>query len=701
MFSPKLWVRYVRIGRMAWKTWKVKSSFLNQSDGLGNSATIHTTQPYTDYPTADHPKSVGNQSKKPLPCFQSKDGSSRGLDGVIQNILGDNGDIDNETSVLNQSSSYNTMNSDGSDSDGKKSIDSSHTPLPHQTSSRYTRNTALHQEPPTGHKKPFEKAFTQNESRKNPVAKSKCAQGIPIIIPSVERTQTTVKQDGQDFALHSTGGPMADAVVQPKIMETPALSVQWDPCSDIVTPSAYQAQDISPPIQTYAYAETSVISAPPHTHDHATQENRATAKVMHDIITALGTLKGPMVKMAQMVGMIPGLLPDDCAKALLTLCTTAPPMHPSLLRRKMQLDWGKDWQARFAHFDEKAIAAASLGQIHRATLHDGTLVAVKVQYPAMKQAIQGDLALFKMMLHRWTSGNAVDVQDFPQEWEQRLSEELDYTSEIKHMACWRALFKDDALIHIPLPFPHLTTEQILTMSWSPAQEIQTAFHQNQDLRNDLGKKIFWAWYYPFFHGGMLHGDPHMGNMGWFCPQPSAVTETDLDKKRFYEHNAQIHIFDFGCVRLFSPMFVQGFCHLYQGLFNKNPVLTQQAYTELGFKDLTPPMIMALNDWAHFLLAPFLQDQACALDDVSCPKKALDAMNHLESTLKSHGRTKIPPEFLIFDRVAVILGAVLMRLQVKANWHRLMAPLIQSFCLKKCRTDQKRLLEIFKKNDSLY
>jgi predicted unusual protein kinase regulating ubiquinone biosynthesis (AarF/ABC1/UbiB family) len=419
------------------------------------------------------------------------------------------------------------------------------------------------------------------------------------------------------------------------------------------------------------------------------------------MVSFLGALKGPIVKIAQMVGMIPGLLPNDCAQALLTLCTTAPAMHPSLLRRKMQLEWGKDWQTRFAHFDQKAIAAASLGQIHRAELHDGTLVAVKVQYPSMKQAIQGDLALFKMLLHRWASNNALDMQDFPNEWEQRLHEELDYTCEINHMACWRALFKDDPLIHIPLPFPDLTTEQILTMSWSAAQGIQTAFHENQDLRNDLGKKIFWAWYYPFYHGGMLHGDPHMGNMAWFCPPPSAVTETDLNKKQFYEQNAQIHIFDFGCVRIFPPMFVQGFCHLYQGLLNADPELTQQAYTKMGFKDLTPAIIMALNDWAHFLLAPFLQDQECLLEDVSCPKKALDAMKQLEHTLKAYGRTKIPPEFLIFDRVAVILGAVLMRLQVNANWYRLMAPLIQSFCLKKCRTDQKRLLEICKKNDILY
>ncbi len=573
-------------------------------------------------------------------------------------------------------------------SDGSHTVDVSHTPSPYQTAiSKSNRNRAFHQQSNTINTGLFKSAFTENECRKNRAVQIEWVETpfipipfIPIIIPS--GAQTVIHQDGQNFSLQSTVDP-ADfyGVVQLNITAPPALSFQsFNRWSDTVALSNAQI--------------STTIVVPNHSQD------QNTAKALQDIITALGSLKGPIVKLAQMVGMIPGLLPDDCAQALLTLCTTAPAMHPSLLRRKMQLEWGKDWQSRFTHFDQKAMAAASLGQIHRATLHDGTLVAVKVQYPAMKQAIQGDLALFKMLLHRWASDQALDMQDFPNEWEQRLYEELDYTSEIRHMACWRSLFKDDPLIHIPLPFPHLTTEQVLTMSWSEAQGIQTAFHQNQDLRNDLGKKIFWAWYYPFYHGGMLHGDPHMGNMAWFCPQPPAVTETGFEK-RFYEKNAQIHIFDFGCVRIFSPMFVQGFCHLYQGLLNKKPELTQQAYTELGFKDLTPPMIMALNDWAHFLLAPFLQDQECFLEDVSCPKKALDGMKQLENTLKAHGQTKIPPEFLIFDRVAVILGAVLMRLQVKANWHRLMDPLIQSFCLKKCRIDQKRLLEICKKNDILY
>jgi predicted unusual protein kinase regulating ubiquinone biosynthesis (AarF/ABC1/UbiB family) len=626
-----------------------------------------------------------NTKNNHLPYFHNLNDSSNPLDLLDENI-------NHKTVVLQNSCSSNPM-------------DLGHTTVPYQRAKemKYTKNTACNCckegvkmatkacKPHTSHKDPFKNAFTQNQRSKTKRVNHLTKKSFGLAESSLPGADTTMREEREWFSLKRTCDSKAlQNVVPSNVMPPSSLSLQY--CN-------FSSEAMVSP--TGQMSTTSAKSLRHDTH-HDADPTSARAKFIQEIITALGALKGPMVKMAQMAGMIPGLLPDDCAQALLTLCTTAPAMHPSLLGRKMQLEWGKDWHTRFSDFDQKAMAAASLGQIHRATLHDGTVVAVKVQYPAMKQAIQGDLALFKMLLHRWALDNALDMQDFPREWEQRLYEELDYACEIKHMACWRELFKDYPLIHIPIPFPHLTTEQILTMSWSSAQGIQTAFHQDQDLRNDLGKKIFWAWYYPFYHAGMLHGDPHMGNMAWFCQQlPVSVTETALDKKLFYEKNGQIHIFDFGCVRIFSPMFVQGFCHLYQGLLNKNQELTQQAYTELGFTDLTQPMIMALNDWAYFLLAPFLYDQECLLEELSCPKKALAAMQHLEKTLKSHGGTKIPPEFLIFDRVAVILGAVLMRLQVKTNWYGLMAPLVQSFCLKKCRADQKRLLEICKKNDILY
>ncbi|MBM3631935.1 MAG: AarF/ABC1/UbiB kinase family protein [Alphaproteobacteria bacterium] len=636
---PILWIRYIRICRMALKTWRLKKVFFPKKDSqrtAGQKCCIHTHHlfPVTD-PLPSNPSVVpclsSAQPTDPLPCFHHV------ADSSVE------------------------KSSNGSDQQ--------------MTNSQ------------TCHKTPFENIFphtlTAGLSDKKPALnKSKQEMSSPVMITEDEGQTATIKDI---LGVHHTVDSPSGLRIH-NTMKMPALLPQRV-TDGIVLTNAPPTKQTTPPLQGCA-------------NHHDSDQRSTRAKGIQEIIKALGTLKGPMVKIAQMAGMIPGLLPDDCAQALLTLCTNAPPMHGALLGRKMQLEWGKDWQTRFARFDQNPVASASLGQVHRAALHDGTEVAVKVQYPTMKQAVQADLALFKMILrHAWESSHGLDMRDFPHEWEQRLYEELDYGSEIRNISCWRELFKDNPLIHIPFPFPDLTTAHILTMSWSPAQGIETAFHQNQDLRHDLGQKIFWAWYYPFYRAGMLHGDPHMGNMAWSCPQPP--TETGLDNKRFYEQNAQLHIFDFGCVRIFSPMFVQGFCHLYQGLLNKNSQLTQQAYAELGFKDLTHPMIMALNDWAHFLLAPFLQDQDCYLDHVSCPKQALDAMHHLENTLKDHGGTTIPPEFLIFDRVAVILGAVLIRLQVKANWHRLMHPLIESFCLTKCRTNQQRLLEECQKNDILY
>lgn len=417
---------------------------------------------------------------------------------------------------------------------------------------------------------------------------------------------------------------------------------------------------------------------------------------IHEVITALGVLKGPIVKIAQMLGMIPGLLPSDFSNALLTLCTDATAMHPSLLVRKIQIELGQNWKNQFIYFDKHPVASASLGQIHKGELLDGTHVAIKIQYPGMKQAVQGDLALFKILLQRWgSSENALDMRDFPTEWEHRLFEELDYTYEIRNMQRWGVLFHHHPHIHIPKPVPHLSTAQILTMTWLQGECIQSAFDQDQDVRNDLGKKIFRAWYFPFYHAGMLHGDPHIGNIAWSVENAPLlpVMSCPFNQPSISEKNHHVYIFDFGCVRIFPPLFVQAFCHLYQGLLDNNSELTQQAYTEFGFTDLKKPVIAALNSWAHFLLAPFLIDQECALEEISCPKQAIDAMKHLENIIKEHGGARIPPEFLIFDRVAVILGSLFIRLQVRANWHQLMHEFIKSFCLQKCITNQKQLLDI--------
>src|SRR5579871_5043421 len=143
---------------------------------------------------------------------------------------------------------------------------------------------------------------------------------------------------------------------------------------------------------------------------------------------ALGRLKGPLMKVAQMATTVPDLLPPEFAEELASLQANAPPMGPAFVRRRMAAELGPGWQGRFASFELTPAAAASLGQVHRATSLDGRALAAKLQYPDMQSAVESDLAQLRtvMALGRRIVGGAVDTSEIVVEISARIREELDY-----------------------------------------------------------------------------------------------------------------------------------------------------------------------------------------------------------------------------------------------------------------------------------
>jgi len=127
---------------------------------------------------------------------------------------------------------------------------------------------------------------------------------------------------------------------------------------------------------------------------------------------ALGAMKGPMMKVAQLLATIPDALPADYSEQLMKLQSQAPPMGAAFVRRRMQTELGPDWRARFAEFDLTPAAAASLGQVHRAVTLAGEAVAVKLQYPDMASAVEADLAQLNVLFAiRRRFGAAIDTRE--------------------------------------------------------------------------------------------------------------------------------------------------------------------------------------------------------------------------------------------------------------------------------------------------
>ena len=233
-----------------------------------------------------------------------------------------------------------------------------------------------------------------------------------------------------------------------------------------------------------------------------------------DLKTILGGLKGPLMKVAQFLSSVPDALPAEYAAELAQLQANAPAMGWNFVRRRMASELGPNWQSKFTSFSQEASAAASLGQVHRATLPDGTLVACKLQYPDMPSTVEADLRQLKLAMavyHRMD--NAIQQDEIYKELRERLREELDYLREAAQMRLYGLMLHDQPGVHVPVPLPAFSTNRLLTMTWLDGRPLMDRLAEDppQEERNQIAEALFRAWYVPFYRYGVIHGDPHMGN----------------------------------------------------------------------------------------------------------------------------------------------------------------------------------------------
>jgi predicted unusual protein kinase regulating ubiquinone biosynthesis (AarF/ABC1/UbiB family) len=382
---------------------------------------------------------------------------------------------------------------------------------------------------------------------------------------------------------------------------------------------------------------------------------------------ALGSLKGPMMKVAQMLATIPDALPPEYAEELTKLQSDAPPMGAAFVKRRMQAELGPDWQKRFQSFDLKPAAAASLGQVHRAVGHDGRQLACKLQYPDMASAVEADLQQLDVIfaLHRRFQP-AIDTSEMTKEIAERIREELDYGREAKHARLYQNMLEPLSEVRVPQIEGDLSTGRLLTMEWLDGEKLLTFKDVDQEQRNRIGAALYKAWWVPFNQYGVIHGDPHLGNYSAFRAESGGEAQG-------------INLLDYGCVRIFPPSFVGGVADLFHGLLHNEPARVVHAYETWGFRGLTKELIEALNIWARFIYGPLLEDRVRSIADGVAPgqygrKEAF----RTQQALKTYGPLTVPREFVFMDRAAIGLGSVFLHLDVKLNFHRLFNEAIAGF-----------------------
>nr|WP_320140986.1 AarF/UbiB family protein [uncultured Cohaesibacter sp.] len=384
-----------------------------------------------------------------------------------------------------------------------------------------------------------------------------------------------------------------------------------------------------------------------------------------DLARVLGSLKGPLMKVAQMIATVPDVVPPEYAAELAQLQSDAPPMGWAFTKRRMRSELGAGWRAQFAEFDHEPSAAASLGQVHKALHSDGTVLACKLQYPDMESAVEADLKQLNMVfaLHR-SMQSAVDTREMGEEISERVREELDYVREAWHMSLYAEIFKDEDSIRVPKLYADLSTPRLLSMSWLNGRKLLDYKQHSQEVRNFITERLFHAWWYPFAHYGVIHGDPHLGNY-------SAFEEDGVV--------GGLNLFDYGCVRIFTPRFVKGVVDLYHGLEKDDRDQIVNAYECWGFSNLSDELIDALNLWARFIYGPMLDNRVRSIaDGVSPAEYGRKQAFKVHQEFRRLGPITVPREFVFMDRAAIGLGGVFLHLGAELNFYQLFNEQIEDF-----------------------
>ena len=394
-----------------------------------------------------------------------------------------------------------------------------------------------------------------------------------------------------------------------------------------------------------------------------------------EIRAALGGIKGPLMKVAQLSATIPDLLPPEYVEELMHLQSNAPPMGWLFVKRRMAAELSSDWQKSFIEFDKEATRAASLGQVHKAVLPNKKVVACKLQYPDMESAVTADLVQLKMIFSIYQLYNkAIKTDEIYKEITERLKEELDYIREKKLMKVFNNIFSDSEFVHVPEVIDKLSTNRLLTMSWLEGKSILKYKNAKKEIRNLLAKNMFYTWYKPFYEYGIIHGDPHLGNYT-------------------VQNNLSINLFDFGCMRIFQGKFIQGVIDLYFALQNNDKARAVHAYEQWGFTNITNARLAVLNKWAGFIYSPLMRDKVQKIQENDSGVYGAKVAAEVHSELKKLGGVKPPKEFVFMDRAAVGLGSVFMHLKAEVNWYKIFHTLIENFNEKQLDKKQQKALKL--------
>ena len=385
-------------------------------------------------------------------------------------------------------------------------------------------------------------------------------------------------------------------------------------------------------------------------------DERFAVRTAQDVARELGQMRGVIMKAGQMASVLAEGLPEDARAALATLQSDAPPMAPSLVDQVVRAELGAAPERCFLDWQAVPVAAASIGQVHRAVTHDGVSVAVKVQYPGAADAITADLdnadALYRLVSMFALKG--LDTRALVQELRERIGDELDYRREADHQRWFAAAFADHPALRVPQVIDRWSTAKVLTSQWVDGWTLEQLRAEGSAAARQRAAEAVWRFAQHSLHRlGRFNGDPHPGNFR-FAP------------------DGTVTCLDFGMVKTYSPGEWERLRPCLDGIIvDRDPEALVKAMIDVGFLSaghgLDPD---AVYDYVSTPYRPYLTDEFTF--DGEFVRSAMSNIADVRGPQREvMARLNLPVSFVILNRVVWGVSGVLARLEARGPWRAML------------------------------
>lgn len=377
------------------------------------------------------------------------------------------------------------------------------------------------------------------------------------------------------------------------------------------------------------------------------------ASTAQQVVQMLGDMKGAAMKVGQLASFYEFAAPGDYMEtyrdAMTMLQNSAPPMDPQASKEVILEEFGQPVDELFAEFEDVAVASASIGQVHRARLHSGETVAVKVQYPGVDKAVKADLknisALTKLSV---AIAPNLDPKEIANEVRDRVLEELDYRREAANQARFARLFDGHPFAYVPRVYSDMCRHRVIVQEFVDGEPFSKAFDWEQPERDRLGEMLFRFFYGSLNRFQLFSADPHPGN---YLLLP----------------DERVAFLDFGLVRAVDPGTLELLLEILQALIHEDRDRARVALEGLGVLSSKTPEIDAVWEHLKLLNAPILSDERVTIDRPMVQQIAAAGFDPRSKAFQTLRKVGVPGVMVTINRMSFGVASILARLEATANW----------------------------------